>query len=167
MNFYTYVLQWGNQLLVREVKNGQRINHRVSYKPTLFSPVREQTGYKTLAGTPCMPTKFDSIKEAKSFVESYKSQPELVLGNTQYSYTYISDNYKNDIEWDLDKILIVTLDIETQCENGFPNPQLAEEEMLAITIKNHQNKKLVVWGLHEYENKRDDVTYILCKDEED
>ena len=167
MNFYTNVLQWGNQLLVREVKNGQRINHRVSYKPTLFSPVREQTGYKTLAGTPCMPTKFDSIKEAKSFVESYKSQPELVLGNTQYSYTYISDNYKNDIEWDLDKILIVTLDIETQCENGFPNPQLAEEEMLAITIKNHQNKKLVVWGLHEYENKRDDVTYILCKDEED
>ena len=31
MNFYTNVLQWGNFLLVREVKNGQRQNSRVKY----------------------------------------------------------------------------------------------------------------------------------------
>ena len=89
MNFYTNVLQWGNQLLVREVKNGQRMNSKVRYEPTLFSPVREETGYKTLDGSHVLPTKFHSIKDAKEFVDSYKSQPELVYGNTQYPYCYI------------------------------------------------------------------------------
>ncbi len=42
MNFYTNVLQWGNQLFVREVKNGQRINSKVKYAPTLFSPVDQE-----------------------------------------------------------------------------------------------------------------------------
>ena len=42
----------------------------------------------------------------------------------------------------------------------------AEEEMLSITIKNHQSKRIVVWGIGEFQNDRDDVTYIQCKDEE-
>jgi len=78
MNFYTNVLQWGNQLFVREVKNGQRINSKVKYAPTLFSPVTQETGYKTLDGNNVLPTNFDNIKEAKEWIESHKSQPELV-----------------------------------------------------------------------------------------
>ena len=165
MNFYTNVLQWGNQLFVREVKNGQRINSKVKYAPTLFSPVTQETGYKTLDGTHVLPTKFDNIKEAKEWIESHKSQPELVCGNTQYSYCYISDKYDGTVNWDMDKILIVTLDAEVQCENGFPDPKAADEEMLSITIKNHQNKKIVVWGVGKFTTNRDDVTYIECESE--
>ena len=165
MNFYTNVLQWGNQLFVREVKNGQRINSKVKYAPTLFSPVTQETGYKTLDGTHVLPTKFDNIKEAKEWIESHKSQPELVCGNTQYSYCYISDKYDGTVNWDMDQILIVTLDAEVQCENGFPDPKAADEEMLSITIKNHQNKKIVVWGVGKFTTNRDDVTYIECESE--
>ena len=94
MNFYTNVIQWGNQLLIREVKNGQRINSKVRYSPTLFSSVNQETGYKTLDGSNVLPTKFHSIKDAKEHIENYKSQSELVYGNTQYPYCYISDtNY--------------------------------------------------------------------------
>ena len=39
--------------------------------------------------------------------------------------------------------------------------------MLAITVKNHQNKKIVVWGIGEFQNYRDDVTYMMCKNEKD
>ena len=165
MNFYTNVIQWGNQLFVREVKNGKRINSKVKYAPTLFSPVTQETGYKTLDGTHVLPTKFDNIKEAKEWVESHKAQPELVLGNTQYPYCYISDKYDGTVNWDMDQILIVTLDAEVQCENGFPNVKDAEEEMLSITIKNHQNKKIVVWGVGKFTTNRDDVTYIECESE--
>ena len=42
MNFYTNVIQWGNNLLVREVKNGQRTNSKVRYSPTLYAPVEKQ-----------------------------------------------------------------------------------------------------------------------------
>ena len=148
MNFYTNVLQWGNQLFVRAVVNGERQNFKIKYRPTLYAPVPgKETGYKTLEGVSVLPTEFDSIKEAKEWVESHKSQPELVYGNTQFSYNYIADTYKGNIDWDLDKLLMVTIDIEVQCENGFPSPTEAAEEMLSITVKNHQNKKIVVFGV--------------------
>jgi len=165
MNFYTNVIQWGNQLLIREVKNGQRTNSKVRYSPTLFSSVNQETGYKTLDGSNVLPTKFHSIKDAKEHIENYKSQSELVYGNTQYPYCYISDTYEGTVNWDMDQILIVTLDAEVKCENGFPDPKAANEEMLSITIKNHQNKKIVVWGIGEFTTDRDDVTYIQCESE--
>jgi DNA polymerase elongation subunit (family B) len=166
MNFYTNVLQWGNQLFCRAVINGERQNFKIKYRPTLYSPVPgKETGYKTLDGVSVLPTEFDSIKEAKEWVDSHKSQPELVYGNTQFSYNYIADTYKGRIDWDLDNILMVTIDIEVQCENGFPSPTEAEEEMLSITIKNHQNKKIVVFGIGKFETDRDDVTYVECESE--
>jgi len=160
------VLQWGNQLFCRAVVNGERQNFKIKYRPTLYSPVPgKETGYKTLDGVSVLPTEFDSIKEAKEWVDSHKSQPELVYGNTQFSYNYIADTYKGRIDWDLDNILMVTIDIEVQCENGFPSPTEAEEEMLSITIKNHQNKKIVVFGIGKFETDRDDVTYVECESE--
>ena len=165
MNFYTNVLQRGNDLYVRAVVNGERQNFKVRYRPTLFSPVNQETGYKTLDGIPVLPNQFDTIREAKDWVESYGSQPELVYGNTQYPYNYISDKYKGQVDWDLDKILIVTIDIEVECENGFPAVRKAEEPLLSITVKNHQNKKIVVFGLHDFKTDRDDVTYVQCESE--
>ena len=165
MDFYTNVLQWGSYLLVREVKNGQRQNSRVKYSPTLYSPVNKETGYTTLDGNHVLPHVFHTMKEAKEWVADRKDQPELVYGNTQYPYTYIADEYKGVVDWDKDQILIVTLDIEVQCENGFPSAFLAEEELLSITIKNHQNKKIVVWGIGKFETDREDITYIECESE--
>ena len=166
MEFYTNVIQRGNSLLVRGVENGQRVSKRVNYLPTLFNKVNEYTGYKTLDGQDVKPKEFDSIREAKDWVEQRGNQ-EIVFGNTQYPYCYIGDEYPNDVPWDKDKILIVTIDIEVECENGFPNPKDAAEPLLSITMKNHQNKQIIVWGLHEFQNYRDDVDYRLCRDEDD
>jgi DNA polymerase elongation subunit (family B) len=165
MNFYTNVLQRGNNLHVRAVVNGERQNFKIRYQPTLFSPVNQETGYKTLEGVSVLPRHFDTMKEAKEWASSYESQPELVYGNTQFSYNYISDTYSGQVDWDLEKILVVTIDIEVECENGFPSANLAEEPMLSITVKNHQNKKIVVFGLHEFHTDRDDVTYVQCESE--
>ena len=164
-NFYTNVIQWGNNILLREVKNGERVNTRIKYAPTLFAPVEKPTKYKTLQGGYATPVKFDSMKEAKEWVQMNSSQPDLVFGNTQYSYCYLSDHYRGMIDWNIDDMLIVTMDIEVQCENGFPSPKLAEEEMLCITIKNQQSKKIVVWGIGEFKTDREDVTYIQCESE--
>ena len=166
MDFYTNVIQWGNQLLVRGVENGQRVNKKVRYSPTLFDLVSQPTGYKTLDGKHVKPNKFDSISEAKDWYNLHKKQG-LVFGNTQYNYCWIGDNFRDDVPWDKDQICIVTIDIEVECENGFPNPKDAAEPMLSITLKNHQNKKIIVWGLHEFQNHRDDVDYRICKDEAD
>ena len=50
MNFYTNVIQWGNNLLVRAVINDKREDFRVRYSPTLYAPVEKKTPYKNLDG---------------------------------------------------------------------------------------------------------------------
>ena len=165
MNFYTHIAQWGNQLLVRAVKNGVRSNFKVKYEPTLYVPVQKETGWKTLDGKNVNPMKFLTMKEAKEFVSHYESQPHLVHGMTQFPYTYITEAYPKQIAFDSKHLKIITIDIEVECENGFPNADQALEPMLSITIKNHQNNTIMVWGLHDYHNDRDDVEYIQCATE--
>ena len=72
MNFYTNVLLWGNNLLLREVVNGQRINRRIKYSPTLYCPVLKQTPLKTLEGKFVTPIKHDTIKEAENGLNPIK-----------------------------------------------------------------------------------------------
>ena len=167
MNFYTNVTQWGNNLLVREVVNGERVNTKVKYKPTLYAAVQEPTPFKTLKGGYVTPIEHDSIKEAKEWIEGYSNQPDLACGNTLFSYSYIADKFPNYVKWNTDGILIVTIDIETECENGFPDPKQAIEPLISITLKNHQTKKIVVWGVGKFVNNRDDVTYVECKTEKE
>ena len=165
MKFYTNILQWGNSLLLREVVNGERVCRKIKYSPTLYVPVEKPTEWKTLKGQYVTPVQHNTIKDAKEWVENYKNQPELVHGSTMYSYNYIADEYPNRINYDVDQILIVTIDIEVECENGFPSPEAAAEPLLSITVKNHTSKKFVVWGIGKFQNDRDDVTYVECTDE--
>ena len=167
MMFYTNVHQWGDNLLVRAIENNKRVAKRVRYEPTLFVPVQKQTSFTTLDGKFLTPMKFTSMKESKEFVEQYKDQPHLVFGHTQYAYTYIADKYPEDIKWDYNKLLLITIDIEVECENGFPNPRQSIEPLLSITVKNHQTQGIIVWGIGKFTTDRDDVTYIQCKDETD
>ena len=165
MRFYTNITQWGNNLLLREVVNGERINRKVKYSPSLFASVLKETPYKTLEGKYVAPVKHDTIKDAKEWIENYNNQLGAVYGNTLFPYSYIADEYSNNVDWDIDQILIVTIDIEVECENGFPKPEEANDPLLSITLKNHQNKKIVVWGINDFENSRDDVSYIKCESE--
>ena len=165
MRFYTNITQWGNNLLLREVVNGERINRKVKYSPTLFASVLKETPYKTLEGKYVAPVKHDTIKDAKEWIENYNNQLGAVYGNTLFPYSYIADEYSNNVDWDIDQILIVTIDIEVECENGFPKPEEANDPLLSITLKNHQNKKIVVWGIGDFENSREDVSYIKCESE--
>ena len=165
MRFYTNIVPWGNSLLLREVVDGKRVARKIKYSPTLYCPVMRETKFKTLNGKYVTPIKHQTIKEAKEWVENYKDQPHLVYGNTQFQYSFLNEEYGND--FNKDQILITTIDIEVACENGFPNPDIADEELLSITLKNQQNKEIVVFGLREYKTNRKDVTYFKCESEKD
>ena len=165
MKFYTNVTRWGNNLLIREYINGQRLNRKVKYSPTLYMRVAKPTEYKTLDGHFVTPVSHETMKDASEWVDNYKNQPHLVFGNTLYAYSYLADQYPNRVEWDMEKLLMVTIDIETECENGFPNPEDAIEPLLSITIKNHQTKEIVVWGIGDFKTKREDVHYVQCESE--
>jgi len=164
-NFYINVLQRGNALLVREIKDGTRIKYKVRYEPTLYVPVQKKTNTRTLEGQYVSPYKLTGISKARDFIDQYEDQPELVYGLERFHYTWIADNYKGVVDWDLQKLNILSLDIEVRCDNGFPEVAASAEEILCITVKNYANKRILVWGVEDYEHDREDVNYIRCKNE--
>ncbi len=165
-DFYTNVLEYKGKLLIRGVSNGQSYISRINYQPTLFVPTNEQTKYQTLDGKFVSPKQFDSISKAKHFVDQYKSIPEYkIYGMNRYQYQYIANQFKDDVQWNKDYIKIFTLDLECECEHGFPNPDTAKESIICITVKNHSNKQIITWGTGDFISKKTNVTYIKCQNE--
>jgi DNA polymerase elongation subunit (family B) len=121
-----------------------------------------------LDGKYVSPVKPGGIKDCREFIEQYSSVEGMkIYGFERFMYQFLSNEYPGQIEYDRDKIKLWSLDIETASENGFPKPDLAEEEVLLITLKNFKSKKIITFGSREWERTRDDVEYILCDNEVD
>ena len=165
-SFYTNVIEYKGKLLIRGVNNGQSYLSRINYSPKLYLPTKEQSKFKTLDGTNLKPKQFDSISKAKHFYSEYSTIPEYkIFGMNRYNYQFIGDEYKDEIRWNKDYIKIFTLDIETTCEDGFPDPDTAKEKVICITIKNHSNKQILTWGTGDFISKKVNVTYVKCQNE--
>lgn len=168
MRFYTFCRLYGNDILIRgwDDKLGGHFQDKVRFQPTLFLPSKNETEYKTLDGKFVAPVKPGTMKDCKQFIQEYDGvSGTKVYGMERYLYQFISELYPENIEYDIDKIKMWSLDIETSSENGFPKPEVAQEEVLLITMKNFKTKKLITFGTRPYNVKRDDVTYIECADE--
>ena len=166
MNFYTNVVEYKGKLLIRGVNNGQSYLSRISYNPKLFVPTKDNSIYKTLDNKNLKPVSFESISKAKHFFDQYKSIPEYkIYGMNRYQYQYIADHHKEDVQWNKDYIKIFTLDLECECEYGFPDSDTAKEAIICITVKNHNNKQIITWGTGDFISKKSNVTYIKCQNE--
>ena len=167
MQFYTNVFPFGDKMLVRGIDNGRPFNRKIDFFPTLYVPSKKDTSqWRTLDGQVVDEIKPGTIKETREFVKRYEEvQGFDIYGNTNYVCQYLSDTYESDIRFDMEKIRVFFIDIETATESGFPDMKMANEEILLITIKDSQSKQIVTFGSRPYENKRSDVKYIHCKDE--
>ena len=167
MKFYTNVQLIGNQVLVREVDNGVRKEYRDEFFPTLFVKSKKKTKFKTLNGNPVEPIKPGTVRECREFYKKYEGVDGFsVYGNDRYIYQYISEKYPQDeIKFDISQIKLVTLDIEVSSEQGFPDVESCQEEILAITIQDYTTKEITTWGVKPFDNKQKNVTYHYCPSE--
>ena len=163
--YYTHVLCFGNYILYRGINNGRRVKQKIEYSPILYFPTNKKTEWRSLQGDVLEPKLFGSIKEAKEFIRRYEEvQNFKMFGNTRLEYAFIADNQKGVVDWDINDLDIAIIDIEVGSENGFPDPATASEPVTAIAIKK-LNKRFSVYGCGKFNNTRDDVDYIECKDE--
>jgi len=169
MKFYTSVLPYRGKLLVRGInQDGSHKKFKVPYKPSLFIPTHGQSQWKTLDGRNVGKVKFESIYEARKWIDEYKDVSNFeYFGNTRYQYSFIADEFPDKIDWDINQIRILTIDIECESLNGFPDPNKAEEKLICITVKDHANKNIKVFGTGNFVSDRDDVQYIKCATEID
>ena len=157
----------GNQFLIRGYDNGKHVMFKEEYSPTLFVKSKKESKYKTLEGEYVEPIQPGSVRECRDFYKKYDGVENFkIYGNDRYVYQYISDKYPEDeIKFDITKIKLVTLDIETKSEYGFPDPKLCDEEILIITIQDYSTKQIITWGTGPYITTQKNVKYIECSSE--
>jgi len=157
----------GNQFLVRGVEDGKRFETRDEFFPTLFVKSKKKSKYKTLMGDSVDEIRPGTVRDCRNFYQKYEDVEGFeIYGNDRYIYQYISEKYPEDeIKFDISKIKLVTLDIETTAENGFPDVVAAAEEILAITIQDYTTKQIITWGVKPFANKQENVTYHHCHTE--
>ena len=137
------------------------------YSPTLFVKSKKPTEYKTLEGEYVEKVNPGTVRDCREFYKKYDDVDGFkIYGHDRYVYQYISDKYsEEEIKFDISKIKLVTLDIETTSENGFPDPSECIEEILLITIQDYATKQIVTWGVNPFDNKQKNVKYIQCDTE--
>ena len=168
-NFYSNVHLSGDKIFYIGYENSERVQYQEIFSPVLFVPSNKETEYKTLEGKYVQPVNFESVRDARNFIDKYKEvEGFTVYGNDRFLYQYISSKFPDaELDYDISKLKIYTIDIETSSENGFPSILDTTEEILCLTIKDFTSKKLIVWGTREYQNTRSDVEYrVFWKESE-
>jgi len=155
MKFYTNVSRYGNMLLYRGYENGKKIQQKVKYAPTLYVSTNRPTNWKALDGTPVGEVNFDSMREANEWVSRNKHVAGRdIFGNTRYISAFINEQFPGHIEFNRNLINVTTIDIEVQSDDGFPEPDRADNVVTAITIKNNVDNTYYVWGLGDYDTEK-------------
>jgi len=163
MKFYTHFSKLGNHILVRGYNNGKKFIDKVEYNPTLYLPSKDGD-YRTLDGQSVAPVSQGTMRDATEFMKRYEDVDNFkVYGSTNFPYVYINEAYPGKVDYDPEQIKIANIDIEVGSENGFPEPASASEPITAITFKIAGH--FYVFGCGDFNNYRDDVTYIMCRDE--
>ena len=161
--FYTNVQPHGNFIALRGVNDrGESFKEKLNYEPTLFveSHKPQNPQWKTLDNRNVAPVKWGSMKESRQAMKEYGGN---VFGFDQFQYSFISDNYRGMVDYDLDKIKIGYIDIETSSEHGFPDVRNATEEVLAISYRCGETFR--VYGCQGYEPS-EGVLFVPCTSEE-
>jgi len=150
--FYTNIQLAGDTILYRGYQDGEPVQFRTKFSPTLFVPSKKKEKYKTLDGRSVSPMEFLTARDAREFIKKYDGVENFeVHGYERFVYQYIRREFPNDIDYNINQMKIFALDIEVQCENGFPDVEAAAEEMLSITIKDMVSKEFFVWSVREFE----------------
>ena len=168
MDFYTNVCRTRDKILVTGYQGNKKQKLQVNYRPKHFVPSKKgQTPYRSLDGRYLEVIELNSMGGARKFREKYDGVEGFEIhGYDRYVYTYISDKFQGNIDWDFNKIKIATLDIECECEDGFPDPMIASEKVNALSIKPFR-KDTIVFGIGPWQHDRTDVVYVECKNEFD
>ena len=149
--FYTNIQLAGDTILYRGIKNGEPVQFRCNFSPTLYVLSNKTEKFKTLDGRSVTPMEFESARKAREFIQQYDGVEGFeVHGYERFVYQWIRREFPGEVDYDMNQMKIFAMDIEVQSENGFPNVDEAAEEMLSITIKDMVTKKYYSWATREF-----------------
>tara|TARA_X000001036_G_scaffold191512_1_gene180584 strand:+ start:304 stop:2751 length:2448 start_codon:yes stop_codon:yes gene_type:complete len=151
--------------------SGKNVYRKDKFSPEFFVSSKKETGWHSLYGHNVGKISFATMREAKAWLENNKEVANRqVFGTANYIHQYITNKFPNEIKFKREWVNVVTIDIETNYDDGFPHPNEASQEVLAITVKSSKSDVFWVWGYGDYDVDKaliKPVIYIKCKDEKD
>ena len=140
MKFYTYVRGIGSQIYHRYVENGKHYQEIVNEFPIkLFMESNKTKDSIGLMGESLNEFSFTNIRDAKEFVEQYKTITPI-HGQTSFVHQFITNTYPSKIEFNINDIIIANIDIET----AFGTSEFPDSHK--VTIKQGDETKKLTLG---------------------
>ena len=164
MSFYTNVYYNGSSILYREINGERRIKDSTKFESCLYIPTDKNSKLKTIDGKNVDRVCFSSSFEALDFKKTYENVRGFEIhGDIGIEYQYISSNYGTECEYDFNQIRVLYIDIETTCEDGFPEIDNPQEKVIAVTCKIQDESTVFCLGnykpvgneiVNEYEDEK-------------
>jgi len=166
--FYTSIDRYGNNILYRGYNaDGTQLLKRVKFKPKLYMPDKDcKHEYKSIYGESLKPIYFDSMSDMKQFVDMYSDVASFkYYGFDRHPVSFIQHKFPNEIKYDKRIINVMNFDIETEVAGSFPNPNVAAEEIRAISASCSRDGKVHVFAFKPGYKPARNVEFHLSPDE--
>ena len=161
--FYTNVSVSGNKILYRGYDNGERKQFRIDFSPTVFVPSKEESEWKSLDGMYVDKVNPGTIFDTREFIKKYDGVSGFkIYGDINAEYQFVNKTFKGEVPYDFTQLKMVTIDIETTAELGFPDVKDPKEKIIAITIR--VNDEVWSFGLGNFVIKGQEC---YCYEEEE
>lgn len=147
----------------------KRVQGEVNYndwQPYLFQHANEKTGWADIFGRPVEKVEFKTISQARKAIreiEEYDNGTPY-LGLTQFDYLYIHDRFRN-MKYNINAIKEMVLDIEVDVSEKYPDIDVADNKITAITMMFRDIT--VALGFGDYTPADSKIKYLKCKDEKE
>lgn len=168
-SYYTNVEVVGSYVMLKEIDDeGVKRKSKFQWQPTLF--LKDNTGavgtHKSLYGDEVKPVKPGTIRETRDFVKQYAGVSGFeIFGQLNYPLQFMNEHYPWDVQFDMRKLSIWSIDIETRIpDTGFPSPKTVDGEVVLITLQNVITGRCFTFGTGK-DYTKDDTTYQKSNDE--
>jgi len=147
-------------------KNGNRVKETHPYEPFLYVESPNGTDGVSIFNTKLRKISFNNQFERNKFVND--TAIRRLFYNLKCEQEFLISNYK-DFTGNINEFPLRNcfFDIETDCKDGFADPNIADKAILLITVYDTLKKEFVTWGTKPYKSKRENHTYHYHKTETD
>lgn len=162
-SFYTNVVRQGKHIYLRGYENGKRVKRVIPFRPYLFIPTKKETQFRSVYGLPVDKIYFDDPWEARKFQQKYEDIDGFeIFGFDKFEYCFIHDNYLGTIEYDMNLVNVIGIDLECDTTDSYPKVEEGDKTITAITVR--RKNKRVAFGYKDFDPP-EGTHYVKCKDE--
>lgn len=128
--------------------------------------------HQSLYGDSLILKNFDRITAAREFVEKYEDVDGMdIFGTTDWVQQFIADRYPGKpgtLEFDIKAFGISSIDLEVAHDAGFPEPDVADQEIISISAKTFGGDSYAFGCFPKPTTPEiENVKYFECSDEVD